>query len=278
MHNGAYSVQVRLLIGTLNISQRKHDMLEDLKGKKVLITGSSIGIGAAVARAFGRLGARVAVHGNRNIVTAQEVVEDIERQKGFAVLVAGDIAPPDSAARIVEDAVSGLGGLDILVNNAGALIRRLSNEAFENELYDEVYDLNVRSIFNVTKAALPALKKSGRGSIINTGSIAGRNGGAGGSVIYASAKAAVHSITRNQAREFAPFGIRANTVAPGFIDTEFHSLTSEEGRKAALAAIALGRLGTVEDCVGAYLFLASEQMSGYITGQIIDVNGGQMTP
>ena len=253
-------------------------MLEDLKDKRVLITGSSIGIGAAVARAFGRYGARVAVHGNRNIVAAQDVVEDIEKAGAYAVLVAGDVAPPDSAARIVEDAVAALGGLDILVNNAGSLVRRLPNAEFDNALYDQVYDLNVRSIFNVTKAALPALKKAGHAAIINTGSIAGRNGGAGGSVIYASAKAAVHSITRNQAREFAPFGIRANTVAPGFIDTEFHALTSEEGRQAALAAIAMHRLGTVEDCVGAYLFLASESMAGYITGQIIDVNGGQMTP
>ena len=99
-----------------------------------------------------------------------------------------------------------------------------------------------------------------------------------GASYYSAAKAAVHSISRNMAREFAPFGIRVNTVAPGFIDTDFHAATSEEGRQAAKNATALGRLGTVEDCVGAYVFLASNSMSGYITGQIIDVNGGQMMP
>ncbi len=253
-------------------------MLEDLKDRKVLITGSSIGIGAALALGFGRYGAKVAVHGNRNLIAAQKVVEAIEKDKGYAALVSGDVSAPESAARIVEDAASALGGIDILINNAGSLIRRLSNEDFDNELYDQVYDLNVRSIFNATKAALPYLKKSGNGAIINTGSIAGRNGGAGGSVIYASAKAAVHSITRNQAREFAPFGIRVNTVAPGFIDTAFHAETSEEKRQDAIKAIALGRLGTSEECVGTYLFLASNAMSGYITGQTIDINGGQMTP
>ena len=136
----------------------------------------------------------------------------------------------------------------------------------------------MRSVYTVTQAALPHLKKNG-GAIINSGSIAGRNGGADGSSIYSAAKSAVHSISRNMAREFAPFGIRVNTVAPGFIDTDFHAETSAEKRQAALKnAIALKRLGTVEDCVGAYVFLASNSMSGYITGQIIDVNGGQMTP
>ena len=252
-------------------------MLEDLKDKNVLITGSSIGIGAGVAREMGRLGARVAVHGNRNILAAQKVVEDIEKAGGFAAQISGDVSQPESAARIVEDAVTALGGLDILINNAGSLIRRLSNEDFDNELYDQVFDLNVRSIYTVTQAALPHLKKKG-GAIVNSGSIAGRNGGAGGSSIYSAAKSAVHSISRNMAREFAPFGIRVNTVAPGFIDTDFHAETSQEKRQDAMAAIAMGRLGTVEDCLGAYVFLASDSMSGYITGQIIDVNGGQMMP
>ena len=252
-------------------------MLDDLKDKNILITGSSIGIGAELARAFGALGARIAVHGNRNIVAAQNVVESIENKKGFAALVSGDVTVPESAAQIVAHAASALGGIDILINNAGSLIRRLNNADFENELYDQVFDLNVRSVYTVTQAALPHLKKNG-GAIVNSGSIAGRNGGSAGASYYSAAKAAVHSISRNMAREFAPFGIRVNTVAPGFIDTDFHSITSEEGRQAAKNATALGRLGTVEDCVGAYVFLASNSMSGYITGQIIDVNGGQMMP
>lgn len=253
-------------------------MLEDLKDKRVLITGSSTGIGAAVARELGRLGARVVVHGNRNVAAAEAVAKTITANGGEAYVVSGDVTNSANAPKIVAAAVEMLGGLDILINNAGSLIRRLSNADFEDELFDQVYDLNVRSVFNITRAALPHLKKSGSGAIINTGSIAGRNGGAAGSVIYASAKAAVHSISRNMAKEFAADNIRVNTVAPGFIETPFHAETSEENRQGALASIAQGRLGTAEDCVGAYVFLASESMSRYITGQIIDVNGGQMMP
>jgi len=115
-------------------------------------------------------------------------------------------------------------------------------------------------------------------SIINTGSVAGRFGGFGGSAVYASAKAAVHSITRNAAREFAPDHIRVNVVAPGFIITPFHDKTPQSVKDAAAAQIPMQRLGTAEDCVGAYIFLAADSMSGYITGQIIDVNGGQLMP
>ena len=186
--------------------------------------------------------------------------------------------PPASAARIVADAVAGLGGLDILINNAGAILDRVTNAAFDDAAYDNVYNLNVRSVLAVTKAAYPHLKASGGGSIINTGSVAGRFGGFGGSAVYASAKAAVHSITRNAAREFAPDHIRVNVVAPGFIITPFHDKTPQAVKDSAAAQIPMQRLGTAEDCVGAYVFLASDSMSGYITGQIIDVNGGQLMP
>jgi 3-oxoacyl-[acyl-carrier protein] reductase len=253
-------------------------MLDDLKGKKVLVTGSSTGIGAAVAIEFGRLGAHVVVHGNRNAARAQEVTDTIIKAGGVAHVVTGDVSGRDSASRIVDDAVAALGGLNILINNAGGIVQRVTNAAFDNELFDQVYDLNVRSILNVTKAAYPHLKAGGPGSIINTGSIAGRFGGFAGSTVYASAKAAVHSISRNAAREVAADKIRVKTVAPGFIETPFHANTPEAARDGARAMIAMGRLGTAEDCVGAYIFLASDNMSGYITGQIIDVNGGQLMP
>ena len=247
-------------------------MLEDLKGKRVLITGSSTGIGAAVARELSRLGARVVVHGNKNAETARAIATEI----GAAGVVLGDVGDGVTAARIVEEAVKVLGGLDILINNAGAIHERVTNAAFDEEMYERVYNTNVRSILSVTKAAYPHLKAAGGGSIINTGSIAGRFGGFMGSTVYASAKAAVHSITRNAAREFADDHIRVNVVAPGFIITPFHDRTPESVRQTAAAQIPMKRLGTAEDCVGAYVFLASDSMSGYITGQIIDVNGGQL--
>ncbi len=253
-------------------------MLEDIRGKRALVTGSSTGIGAAVARELARLGASVAVHGNKNAAAAEAIAAEISAAGGKAVVVLGDVSNSASAARIVADAVAGLGGLDILINNAGAILDRVTNAAFDDAAYDNVYNLNVRSVLAVTKAAYPHLKASGGGSIINTGSVAGRFGGFGGSAVYASAKAAVHSITRNAAREFAPDHIRVNVVAPGFIITPFHDKTPQAVKDSAAAQIPMQRLGTAEDCVGAYVFLASDSMSGYITGQIIDVNGGQLMP
>jgi 3-oxoacyl-[acyl-carrier protein] reductase len=250
-------------------------LLEDLKGKRALVTGSSTGIGAAVAKGLAAHGVAVAVHGNKNATAAQAVADDISAAGGKAVVVLGDISQPGVPARLVKEAVAGLGGLDILVNNAGG-IQRVTNAALDEDVYQQVYDLNVRSVLATTKAAYPHLKTAGGGSIINTGSIAGRMGGYGGSTVYASAKAAVHSISRNAAREFAADNIRVNVVAPGFIVTPFHEATPPATRAEIASQITMKRLGTPEECVGAYLFLASNAMSGYITGQIIDVNGGQL--
>ena len=247
-------------------------MLEDLAGKRALVTGSSTGIGAAVARELAQLGARVVVHGNRNAEAAAAVAREI----GAAGVVLGDVGDGAAAARIVAEAVGLLGGLDILINNAGAIHERVTNAEFDEAMYERVYDTNVRSVLAVTRAAYPHLKAAGGGAIINTGSVAGRFGGFLGSSVYASAKAAVHSITRNAAREFAEDGIRVNVVAPGFIITPFHDKTPESVKQSAAAQIPMKRLGTAEDCVGAYIFLCSKSMSGYITGQIIDVNGGQL--
>lgn len=247
-------------------------MLEDLKGKRALITGSSTGIGAAVARQLTALGARVVVHGNRNT----EAAAAIGREIGAAGVVLGDVGDVTAAKRIVAEAIAALGGLDILINNAGAIHDRVTNAGFDEAMYERVLDTNVRSILAVTQAAYPHLKAAGGAAIVNTGSIAGRFGGFLGSTVYAAAKAAVHSITRNAAREFADDKIRVNVVAPGFIITPFHDNTPESVQQAAAAQIPMKRLGMAEDCVGAYIFLCSESMSGYITGQIIDVNGGQL--
>jgi 3-oxoacyl-[acyl-carrier protein] reductase len=251
-------------------------MLEDLKGKRALITGASTGIGAAVAREFARLGVRVAVHGNRNGEAAQALAAEIGGAGKAAPVVLGDVSDAAQAARVAEEAAAALGGLDILVNNAGAILERVTNAAFDEAMYRKVFDTNVLSILSVTRAAYPHLKAAGGGAIINTGSIAGRFGGFLGSTVYAAAKASVHSITRNAAREFAADRIRVNVVAPGFILTPFHDRTPESVRAQAASQIPMKRLGTAEDCVGAYVFLASDAMSGYITGQIIDVNGGQL--
>lgn len=253
-------------------------MLDDLKGKRALVTGSSTGIGAAVAKGLAHAGAAVVVHGNRNADAAKAVADEIEAAGGTAFVVLGDISKSGEPKRIVEEAVEVLGGLDILINNAGSMIQRVTNADFDEDLYERVYDLNVRSVLATTKAAYPHLKAAGGGAIVNTGSVAGRMGGYAGSTVYASAKAAVHSITRNAAREFAADNIRVNTVAPGFIVTPFHEATPQATRELIASQIPMQRLGTAEECVGTYLFLSSGAMSGYITGQIVDINGGQLMP
>lgn len=138
--------------------------------------------------------------------------------------------------------------------------------------------LNVRPVVEGSQAAIPHLEKSAAGSIVNVGSIAGHDGGGPGSGHYAAAKAYIHNLTRHMARDLASRGIRVNAIAPGTIVTPFHDATPPERMEAMRRATPLSRLGKPEDCVGAALFLASPSMSGFITGQILHVNGGQLMP
>ncbi|NIC04114.1 SDR family NAD(P)-dependent oxidoreductase [Billgrantia bachuensis] len=254
-------------------------MLDEWKGKRVLITGASRGIGAAVARQLGALGARVAVHYHASADKAQAVAQDIREAGGEAVVVKGDVSRSAEARRVVDEAAEQLGGLDMLINNAGDMLGRVSLGEIDDEHYDRVLDLNVRSVVMVSQAALPHLRRAGGGNIIHTGSIAARNGGGPGAGLYASAKGFVSTLTRNMAKELLEDKIRVNAVAPGVIATDFHVRHSTEEQLAAVSAsIPMGRTGVAEDCVGAYVFLGTDSMSGYVTGQIIEVNGGQLMP
>lgn len=243
-------------------------------GMRVLITGASTGIGAATARAFARCGGKVAIHYGSNGEAASALAAEI----GAAAIVSGDLRQRGTAASIISVAAEKLGGLDTLVSNAGAIVGRTPLNDFDDAIYDEVMSLNVRAVAELGRAAYPWLAKSSAASIVNTGSIAGRNGGAPGSGLYAATKAAAHSLTRSMAKEFAPAGIRVNAVAPGVIETPFHASTSAEFLDSVRRTIPLGRLGRAEDCCYPVVFLASPMLSGYVTGQIIDVNGGQFMP
>ena len=252
-------------------------MLEDLQGKLVLITGASTGIGAAAAQGFARLGAKVVIHYNTSHDAAQTVVDLIRADGGDAHMIQADLASePQAARRVVERAAEIMGGLDILVNNAGSLLTRTPFLQFDDQLYDDVLNLNLRSVIIGTQAAVPYMEARGGGAVINLGSIAGNNGGGPGSGMYSTAKAAVHNLTRHMASDLAKKHIRVNAIAPGVIGTPFHALTPAERMDAMRNSVPMGRIGEAEDCVGPILFLASGAMSGYVTGQILHVNGGQM--
>jgi 3-oxoacyl-[acyl-carrier protein] reductase len=254
-------------------------MIEDLKNKAVLITGASTGIGAAAAVAFGRNGAHVAVHYNKSKAEAEKVAAAVEKAGGKAALVSGDVTDSAVCRDIVEQAVAAFGRLDVLINNAGGLIQRVPVETVTDDLFDQVMYLNVRSALTCIAAAVPHLRKAGGGSIINVTSVAARHGGGAGAVLYAGSKGFISTATHGLAKELVKDKIRVNAVAPGVITTPFHDRYSTpqmlEGFK---ATIPMNRLGTADECAGSFLFLASEQLSGYMTGQILEVNGGQYMP
>ncbi len=249
--------------------------IDDLHGKAVLITGASTGIGAALARAFAAQGARLALHYNSHEADARALAAELGTQPA---LVKGDLTQRGEANRVVNEAAAALGGLDVLINNAGGIGERRPITEVDDALFDFVYDLNVRSLLAATQAAIPHFEKRGGGNIVNVGSIAGIDGGGAGASVYSSAKAAVHNLTRHSARDLAKKNIRVNTVAPGAIATPFHAKTPKERLDAMRNAAPMGRIGEPQDCVGAFLFLASNELSGYITGNIVHVNGGMFMP
>ena len=245
---------------------------EDLKGKKVLVTGSSSGIGQATAVMFSKQGCFVGVHYFQTKKGGDKTLEQVKKNSD-GILLCADMRDEEQVSQMIEQFAKAAGGIDILINNAGSLIDRQPFEAATLDYHEDIFATNVRSIFLATRAALPYLKRT-KGVIVNIGSIAGHHGGADGSGIYAGAKAAVATETIAMAKEFARYGIRVNSVIPGLIETRFHErFSTPERRKAVAAQTPLGRNGTAEDVAKAILFLASDAAS-FITGEYIAVNGG----
>ena len=239
-------------------------------GKNVVVTGAGRGIGLSVASMFKAHGAKVLTHSGR-IGTASHLTDIAEEN------FEADFASQTGASSFVTWVSSQVDQVDVLVNNAGTMLGRFPADALTDDAYQALVALNQTAVVQITRGLVPLLRTSGSGAIINTVSISASTGGSPGSSIYSATKAFVSTYTKALARELAPDGIRANAVSPGTIMTDFHKrYSSEEKLEAARKSIPLQRLGTPEDCAPAYLFLASENLSGFITGQVLEVNGGQL--
>jgi 3-oxoacyl-[acyl-carrier protein] reductase len=251
-------------------------MVEDLKGRVALVTGGATGIGGAISAAFGSAGMKVAVHFHEGANQAADIASGIRRAGGEAMVLQGDLGKPNVASEVVERTLGQFGRLDVLVNNAGGMVARRPLDSIDDAFIDAVIDLNVRQLVHACRAGAAAMMQGEGGAIINVSSISARTGGSPGSSVYSGAKAFVSTFTRSLARELAPHNIRVNALSPGTIATAFHQRHSTpEKLEATRKLIPLARLGAAQDCAGTALFLASNALSGYITGQVIEVNGGQ---
>lgn|SRR5690606_19139738 len=241
----------------------------DLSGKVAFVTGSTRGIGRAIAETLYQAGASVAVVG-RSADNAAEVAASLgERARGFAC----NVTDPASIRAAISACESELGPVDILVNNAGLTRDNLLLRLSEDE-WDEVLNANLRGAFVSTQAVLKGMMKKRSGRIINITSISGIVGNKG-QANYAASKAGLIGFTKTVAKEYAGRGILANCIAPGFIETDMTAVLPEGVRTALLESIPLARLGSPADIAGAVLYLVSD-LASYVTGQVLVVDGGMI--
>lgn len=200
----------------------------------------------------------------------------IRARCSVAEIFQADLSDQDECVKLHDAVIARFEGLDVLVNNVGGLVERVTLPEMTPTSIRNILDVNLTSVINMSRLFAPQLIASEHGAIISTTSIGAKHGASPGAGLYGASKAFVETFTKNMAKELAPHGVRVNAVAPGVIDTELlDSFNSREAIDAVAREIPLSRIGTAEDCVGAYLFLASETLSRYITGQTISVNGGQ---
>lgn len=240
--------------------------------KVALVTGSSSGIGAAIARELAAGGAKVAIHYRGNSAGAEQIAGEIRNNHQVdCKIYQADISSVDAASALVKAVQDDLGGLDILVNNAGTTRDTLLMSMKEEE-WNTVIDTNLKSVYAVTKAALRGMLRSRWGRIINISSVVGLTGQAG-QANYAASKAGIIGFSKSLAREVASRNITVNVVAPGFIPTSLTDVLSDEQRTSIIQNTPVGRMGTPEEIAWAVAFLAAER-SAFITGQVLTVDGG----
>ncbi len=244
-----------------------------LQNKVAVVTGGARDIGRAVSIKLAKEGAKVVVNYFENEQQGIDTVNIIKEAGGEAILVQGDMTKTADAAKLMAEAQKAFGSnIDILVNVAGGLVGRKTLAEMEEDFWDKVIDLNLKSVYIVSKAALPLLKSGS--TIINFSSIAGRDGGGPGASAYAVAKGGVMTYTRSLAKELGPQGIRVNAVSPGMIATAFHdTFTKPEVRTNVANATPLRREGKADEVADLVAYLASDEAS-FINGENIDINGG----
>ncbi|HEU0116645.1 MAG TPA: glucose 1-dehydrogenase [Thermomicrobiales bacterium] len=246
-----------------------------LEGKSVLVTGGGSGIGRGIAEAFGQAGAKVALTYRESADGANEVVAAIADRGGEAMAMAADLTGEAEVARVFDAVVDRFGTLDALVTNSGGLLQRSRIVDCPLDLWHQAIAVNLTSTFLCCRAALKIMEPARSGAIVTISSLAALNGGGSGSAHYAATKGAVVTFTRALAKDVGGLGIRVNSVAPGLIGTQFHDrFSTPEGRAKTVARTPLGREGTPRDVAGVVLFLASP-LAAFVTGETIEVSGGQ---
>lgn len=243
----------------------------NLEKKKILITGSSRGIGAEIAKKMASLKAEVVINYSSSKARAEKVKNEIEAAGGTAHLLQADISDHQEAKKLIKAAYQKMNGLNVLINNAGITRDKLLLRMKEVE-WDQVLAINLKGVYNCSKHAVRYLLKSENGKLINISSVVGINGNAGQSN-YAAAKAGIIGFTKSMAKELASKGVCSNVIAPGFIDTEMTDSLSENVKEEILAQVPLARLGQAKEVADLAAFLASDN-SNYINGEVIKIDGG----
>jgi 3-oxoacyl-[acyl-carrier protein] reductase len=247
----------------------------DLRGKVAIVTGAGSGIGRATAIGLARNGAAVVVNYLKNERGAAETVADIQAMRRNALMVRADVTRRPDVAQMVVDALDNFGRVDILINNAGSIVKLMRIEDCDDEIWESVMAVNLKSVFLCSQVVIPYMKEQRGGRIINISSLAAQVGGRGGSLPYAAAKAAVNTLTKGLANELGQYNITVNAIAPGIIMTPFHDQFSRPDRlQEVINATPLGRAGSPEEVAELACFLSSDEAS-FITGEVVGIDGGR---